>query len=47
MNIKWTSAYNADISGPDLGPAHTCGGMKAVNGFPFVGTMWIDGILVK
>ena len=44
---KGTSAYNAEISGPGLRQAQTCGGMKPVNGLTFGGTMWLEGILVK
>ena len=44
---KGTSAYDAEISGSGLRQAQKCGGMKPVNGFTFVGTMWLEGILVK
>jgi hypothetical protein len=36
MNTKKNFGKNAEISGPDLRPEHTCGGMKPVNGFPII-----------
>jgi hypothetical protein len=40
-------AYDAGNSYPGLGQAQTCCGIKLVNGFSFVITMWIEGIPVK
>ena len=40
-------AHVAGNPGTRLGQIKTFGGTKPVNGFPFVITMWIEGIPVK